>query len=283
MIPAVKTHHPLSPSRLGRAMLCPGSVRMARLAPETESSEEAEMGTRLHAAMAGANVTLSEEEAELVTLCRLFAAEVTPGGAAVHHEQALSLLDSNAQVITEGTADYVAISPHNALVIDWKFGYQAIPEVSASAQVATYAAMVEQKFNLPTRAYLFQPRLNQRYHLVETPSVSTVISDVESIAANAEFGPVELSPSAEACLYCPALRFCPAPRLESLDLQAATDLSATPAGALGELGQMAKVVTRQSELVLEEIKTRLKRCEQIPGWRLQERKTYALVQDRGEP
>lgn len=277
-----KRHHPLSPSRLGRAILCPGSVRMARLAPETESSEEADMGTRLHVAMAGGNAALSDEEKELLTLCQLFAAEVTPEGATVLQEHELALVGHDGQVLTEGTADYVAMTDTAAVVIDWKFGYQEIPEVSAAAQVAAYAAMVSQKYGLPTKAYLYQPRLNQRYHLEEPPCVEQVQGDIQSIASGAEFGPVELVPSPEACQYCPALRFCPAPRLESLDLQAATDLAATPAGSLGELGRMAKVVVRQADLVHEEIRRRLKCGEVVPGWKLQERKTYALVQDKGE-
>jgi N-acetylneuraminic acid mutarotase len=132
-------------------------------------------------------------------------------------------------------------------------------------------------------AYIYQPRLDRWYKLpVHLRTPVDVVSYVESLEIQTLMRTgLELNPSAEACEYCPALKHCPAVGIQGRELDRASGVDVMDSRELGKLANMAKLATKQAELVLEETKARLIKGEVIPGWRLQERKTVALIQEKG--
>lgn len=277
-----EAHHPFSPSSLGRIMLCPGSHRMARhkaRAPQ-RNAEHAETGTRLHAAVSGAAAYLDEEERALVARAAAFLARVTPTGWETLHETPLSLRDpETGAVLCSGTADFIALSDTEGLVVDLKFGHLELPQTSAGAQVGMYSAMASQQYGRPFRAMIYQPRLDRTYTMEDPPSPAQAILDLRATMDAAERGPLVLSPSMEACQYCPVLSICHAPPLavESMEGLVTASLTNLDGQELGELGEAAKTAEGAAKAVLKEIKSRLKDRKEVPGWRIVERKIYALV------
>lgn len=279
-------HHRYSPSKLGRAYLCPGSIRMSDLAPDQPDSEDAQLGTKLHKAVATRDLGgLSDEDSELVEACFGYLERATPVDADAFFEQKLSLLDAGGGEILFGTADVVLVSSERVMVIDWKFGYQDLHPVMASFQLSAYAAMAWQLFGKPVQAMAYHARTKTEHQLpslVGSEEADEIRSQIESMIATAEEGVLTLSPHPAACEYCPAMATCPAVRLLAVATAKTPEngLSGLSVGSLGKLGKQAKLVTKQAELVLDEIKARFKAGELVPGWKWVLRQTYALLEDR---
>ena len=210
-----------------------------------------------------------------------FLARVTPAGQEAYHELPLVLKSpETGEVLCTGTADYVTMSDTEGLVVDFKLGHLEIPQTSAGAQVGIYAAMASQQFGRPFRAMIYQPRLDRVYSQDDPPSPAQAALDLETIrAAATDNSRLVLNPSPEACQYCPALSICPAPTLATRSMEGleVAPLDFLSSDQLGELGQIAKTAEGAMKAVLKEIKGRLKQRKEVPGWRLVERKIYALV------
>jgi hypothetical protein len=260
---------------------------MAQLFPAEEStSEEAEQGTKLHAILAtpagiGKLSALDPDEADMVLACRDTLRKLLIAQESTYDEESerkLTLLDSKGEVVTFGTADYVAIGTNWCLVIDWKFGRLPVSTVSANIQAGMYGAMLEQEYKRPAKAYVFHARTNQLFE-AEHLSPEEAVRIVRTLSGNKNPN-LTLTPSDEACTYCPALRHCPAVR--SLALELPTQTSTELLTNLGRVASLAKIAQKQAEKVLDHTKEVLMSGESVPGWKITTRTTYVLTQEKGK-
>lgn len=268
-----------SASSMERYQLCPGSYMAERGLPET-TSEDAESGNRIHAALAGETVTppLTDDEERTMEACR---------------KQAQALLDSvtpcRDQMHIEcrywcgnqwsGKPDVVAVDCIFAegLIIDYKTGRGEVASAEGNMQLRALAVLVsgEHKLDRVTVA-IVQP-------LAGPPSVCLYSAADLKVARKEVFGIIDAIhrpgapriPSAKACQYCKAkgTERCPESIavVESLPLEISRDgntLVITPE-------QMAELLEKlpMVEGIIESIRAKAKRMLQadpnaVPGWTL---------------
>lgn len=216
-------HHDFGPSSLERYRICPGSYVMQKDIPETTSAA-AEEGTMLHNAVATKDLDGLNPEQELsVTKCLDFVATLVEPGDELYHELELELRDPDTgELLTFGTSDVVIVKPERQtiVVIDWKFGYTPVKDVSNNIQLATYCAMAMQKFGFAScTGYVFQPRIGKRSSYTFT-NLDAIISNVKNIIAKATSDTMVLRATEESCRYCRARLNCPAFRVNFQKLAA---------------------------------------------------------------
>lgn len=210
-------HHEFSPSSLERLRLCPGSFSLSK-GVEEKVDEYASMGKFLHECVANQvfeyeGQYCSPEEKEMVYSCIELVAEISKANNAsqLFYEKKLSL-SRKEKVITEGTADVVIVAPHKIIIIDWKFGWQFVPESHDNPQLATYAAAAMQEFNKNEgEVILFYPRFSKIDTFTFTKP-ALIADNVYEIISNAKKKDAPLNPSEKACQYCRAYEKCPAVR-----------------------------------------------------------------------
>lgn len=211
-------HHEFSPSRLEQIRLCPGSYLMQKGIPD-EESEWAREGTMLHNAVAsGSNRGLNDEQIELVDRCRDFMKGLIDGNCAFEQERKFEIYDNENDdiLLTYGTADVVIFNKLTNLltVIDWKFGYTPVNDVSENIQLASYAVGAMSHYGVNNcDCWVFQPRLNRKSrHLFTCPEA--IIANIKTIIKRATSDRMVLYASENSCRYCRARLSCPAFRVE---------------------------------------------------------------------
>jgi hypothetical protein len=276
---------------------CPGRHAAQRGLPE-ETSEDADSGTRCHAALAGADVTLDGDEQELAqrvaaTRDKLVADWLRPYQLVdVFLEERLWIHDPDSNCLHSGQPDYVAIATDgqhlHAFVFDWKFGRIAVDDPADNAQLRDLAVLVDgrHKFELASVtvqivqpfAGKFTPTLYDRDGL-DRAADELMIRIQESNAPGAP----RVAGEAQ-CKYCRARTRCPefsafvgqalpAPltveRAKEVIEQAETMLPAMPDAKLARVLDVAGLAEKWLNLIKSEARMRLKeRPGSIPGWEL---------------
>lgn len=230
-------HHDFSPSRLEQYRVCPGSYKMQKGIVPAES-EYAKEGTMLHNAVATRNLDgLDDEQRGAVQQCFDFLASFDlQEGDEMFFEQKVSIHSAGGIELTFGTADVIIKRKEEArplTVIDWKFGWNPVKNVSENIQLATYAVGAMEKFGTPTFAcdcWVFQPRIHNKSHYLFT-NPEAIVSNIQTIIKRANGEKLILNATEESCRYCCARLNCPAFRLEFQRLAAVKndcDLSDIP-------------------------------------------------------
>jgi hypothetical protein len=202
------THHKYSPSKLKNLAICPGY-----LGSDT-TSEAAEEGTMLHLACETGNIRdLTDEQKQLVTMCRGYATELEKSASVVLTEERLEILGG----ALFGTADIVVrTNETEAHVIDYKFGRISVEAAETNKQGKAYALGV---FDLwPdvqwVTVHFLQPRRDEisthtfnRSKDVEVlrREITTIILAVEQYAET----PEKYNPQHGNCLWCGRKAECP--------------------------------------------------------------------------
>lgn len=216
--PETKKHFACCPSSLRRRELCPGSYWLEKDLPE-QTSADAEIGTRMHAATALVIQGASSEEllpfadftAEQWDACHWCAdrvRELVWPEARVLIEHKFDLRWFHPE-IGGGTADLVLVQDFvRAIVIDFKFGRAPVPPAGENLQLASYAAGVRNDFDVPeVQVCIIQPALAVCQVQSIAPGTERRAIDAAANALNPDAKP---TPSAEACNYCKASGQCPA-------------------------------------------------------------------------
>lgn len=216
--PEIKKHFACSPSSLRRRELCPGSYWLEKDLPE-QTSADAEIGTRMHAATAlviqGASsdellpfADFTEEQWDACHWCADKVKELTWPEARVLSEHKFDLRWMHPE-IGGGTADLVLVQDFvRALVIDFKFGRAPVPPAGENLQLACYAAGVRNDFDVPdVQVCIIQPALAVCQVQSITPDTERRAIAAAAKALNQDAKP---TPSSEACKYCKASGQCPA-------------------------------------------------------------------------
>jgi len=274
-------HHPMSPSKLKRFQLCPGSFKLSK-GLKDEPSPYAQEGTAMHKAVETGQILddFNEEQKDCIQQCIDYIEMIAPKNAERLMEQEISVMDG-FELLTEGTADVVLVTPDLIIGIDWKFGRSPVM-VENNSQIKAYSAGLMQKYKRPVEFHIGQPRLHYfksvRYELTELPSF---ISEIKRIREDCLSPMMILNPSDEACKYCLAKKTCPAVNsvMDNTELTTIEHTGELSANQLGEYLDKAKLLEDIIKRLKFRAKEHLLKGEEVPGWGLQNRKGATVVKD----
>lgn len=252
------THHEFSPSKLEQFSLCSGSYFMQQGIEDTPN-EFAQEGTMLHEKVATANLDgLTIEQTTVVNRCLEYLQNICKKIEIkeIKFEEFIEIKDDNNNIVTEGTCDVIIIDNKNAgHVMDWKFGYNAVNDVSKNPQLASYCLGVMQKYNLiECTGYVYQPRINNKSSYTFTQSKAILGYIQRIISACKDTDDLKLSPSTEACRYCRARLLCPAFRRTFQNFACVDKEYLTNVGMLEKLYYESKNISSFIKKIENEVK-----------------------------
>lgn len=228
-----KKHTEISPSKLARVLLCPGSVKLARQVPPSGSNAAAERGTRLHdytekvinGEMQLTDIVDLEERAQvefavnsLQDLILKWSRKHDIGHVQVLTEQFLEIVPD----VVSGTTDVVVYCDEFLAIVDFKFGHNKV-EAEQNNQLMAYAVGAYKKFMIDDKT---ESEVNDRpvYLVVIQPPLD-VVDEWELSSGELRMWYVNLmlpavhealtSPSPRIiqgevqCRWCPAIGVCP--------------------------------------------------------------------------
>lgn len=266
-----------SASSMERYMLCPGSFAAEQGQPE-ETSEDAEIGNRIHAALAGETVTppLTDDEERTMEACRSQAQALLD--AIIPHRDEL-ILERRYWRANQwsGKPDVVAIDSIFAegIVIDYKTGRGEVASAEGNMQLRALAVLVSMEHRLgKVTVAIVQPLAGESsvcvYRQDDLRKARIEISDI----LTAIYQPnAPRRPSAKACKYCKAKATCPeaVAMTEAAPISVSRDgntLVMTPERMAEFLAQIPAI-----EAVVEAVRAKAKRMleadpQSVPGWTL---------------
>lgn len=208
------THCIYSPSSLARLDLCPASARLCQLAPEGETSEFAERGTRIHSLAAEliANETIPADvdakELEFAEKIRDFAAPQIEGHE-FHVEERLAYNTIEGELYY-GTSDLVILQGNGVAICDWKTGFADVPEADCNLQGAAYALAAMQTYNAGWADVCFYNPVTGWRSFAHFESADALAREICKVIERAKDPNAPCNPSEDACRYCNAKAICPA-------------------------------------------------------------------------
>lgn len=275
-----------SASAVHRYAACPGSFLLEQQVPEEAPSSDATMGNRIHAALAGEQVSppLNEEENRIADYCSEQEAELVIkmyGGTLVEpmREVRLWATDEHQEETWSGKPDAVYLYHGRALVIDYKTGRNKVSAAEENLQLRALAVLVHDMLSTSDiTVAIIQP-------LAGPPTVCWYSgSDIAqaSLEINALMRQVTLAdqpriPSAESCKYCRAKAICaeareaalaPPLRNQPLDLTPDAIAATLTHETLSEFLRKAPQAEAVIDACRAEARRRIEQGDTIPGWRL---------------
>ena len=282
-----------SASAASRYAACLGSWDLERQVAEVESSGDAAIGNRIHAALALETVNdLTTDESWIIDRCREQEAELvanTFGGYETNcfREKRLWSLDADGNKLWSGKPDviYTAEVQGNqwGLIIDYKSGRGAVEDASQNLQLRCLVALLDESWGFTMdriTVAIIQP-------LAGYPSVASyqhedihdaIVESSELMSSVKKLGQPR-TPSESACKYCKGKPYC----REARELAVAPPLVDAPAGITPDA--IAATLTNQTlaafldraaqaETVIEacrsEAQRRLGEGDTIEGWTLKD-------------
>ena len=208
-------HARYSPSSFAYREICAGFIN------REDSGPAAEEGTKIHKAVeTGKLDDLTDEQRQCAEMCLRF---VTDQEAVFRPEQVLtehkvSICDG----LTFGTADRVAVNGPRALLFDYKFGRNSVPDAEVNPQMQAYAVGIFEKFPVvdEVKVFILIPRRDEICSAVyHRSALDSLRLRVQTIIARCEVPEPELRPT-DHCLYCAAQGICPALHKHALTIAA---------------------------------------------------------------
>lgn len=269
-----------SASGMQRLFLCPGSWRAERKCPVDEESEDAALGTILHACMEQGTTPEDLEDAEAVDWCREM--------EKVLCEKHLGMKENWMEVQTDrevrlfekdrlfsGKPDMVAIWNRKAFVVDYKFGRLPVAAAECNLQLSALAVLAIDEYEAyhvdEVYVCILQPyasRIEPAVCRYTRESVEQARAFFRSCIEQARDEHAPLKPSEKACRYCRAQSSCPAVKLALVQVTSG-DLTAaweqwTPEKRR-EAYDLAKLAKRWAASVESKVKADLRAEVEIPG------------------
>ncbi len=208
-----------SASGMEQLVLCPGSWLAQKQVPKLPPSKDAEQGTRLHECMEKGTNPEDEDEREAVGWCRRMELELTIELFSVKVDEEREIVRERRLWDKEhsfsGKADVIYIAGSRALILDYKFGRNAVADAGCNWQLATLAVVLSDNFPQVQTIYtgVLQPYASrQKPQLVQySPgNVETARRYIEAAIANAKAAHARLRAGEAQCRYCRAASTCPA-------------------------------------------------------------------------
>lgn len=306
----------LSPSSLERYALCPGAYWAEQGMPYQASDYAAE-GTLLHSVLGGSatpeqKASLTRAQKADIEFCvreakalhvEIFGGTTVDG--CISETKLQAKLD--ADVLLSGQTDYFAFKSSsvgypfqaeedacNALLIDWKFGRDAVDIAASNLQIRAYAVLLDagvDGLQGKTRVHcaIIQPRvaLQDRVTRVvyEPEDIKQARQELLDIASAIRFCGEQRNPGKEQCKYCKALGTdrCPesADTAKALAPLALGDVMPTPE-RLAQALDLAVVAESVIERYRDYAKEFIAAGGVIPGWSLKEGNTVRKLKCAGK-
>lgn len=275
-------HAKLSPSSAHRWLACPGSIALSEGIPNI-SSKYADEGTKAHALAAymlnGAQEPEYwpiEEEMQDFVQVYVNAIDRAAIGKLLFVEMPIDISKLTGEPGAKGTADAVIVDYGVLEVHDLKYGMGHIVQAEQNKQLMLYALgvldMVESFTEInEVKLVIHQPR---RDHLSEWTiskeellAFGQQVSIQAQIALSCKAGDC-LTPSDEACRWCPAKATCPA-LVHAITQEVMGDFD-DASGVVERLPQpdFLSLVEGWVAAAKQAIFEKLQRFEPAPGWKL---------------
>jgi len=208
-------HARYSPSSFAYREICAGFIN------RDESGPAAEEGTRIHKAVETGKLDgLTDEQRQCAEMCLQF---VRCEEAAFRPERVLTEHKvSICEKLTFGTADRIAIAGNRALLFDYKFGRNSVPDAEENPQLQAYAVGVFEEFPVieEVKVFILIPRRDEVSSAIYSRNdLNRLRLRVQTIIARCEAAKPELRPT-EHCLYCAAQGTCAALHKHALTIAA---------------------------------------------------------------
>lgn len=269
-----------SASGMQRLFLCPGSWNAERKCPIEEESEDAAMGTILHARLEQGTTPEDPEDAEAVAWCREMEKAL--------YEKHLGMKENWTDVpkvrevrlferdrLFSGKPDMVAVGVRKAFVVDYKFGRIPVSPAECNLQLSALAVLVMDMFKEGAADEVFvcilQPYASRKEPAVcryTRESVEQARAFFRACIAMAQNVNAPLKPSEKACRYCRAQSSCPAVKLALVNVTSG-DLTAAweewSPEKRREAYDLAKLAKRWAASVESKVKADLRAEVEIPG------------------
>ena len=268
-----------SASGMQRLFLCPGSWNAERKCPHDEESEDAAMGTMLHACMEQGTTPEDPEDAEAVAWCREMENALCKKYLGEEIRYALVWRESRVfervDRLFSGKPDMVAVRDFKALVVDYKFGRLPVAAAECNLQLSALAVLVMDMFDEGAVDEVFvcilQPYASRKEPAVcryTRESVEQARAFFRACIEQAQDEHAPLKPSEKACRYCRAQSSCPAVKLALVQVTSG-DLTAAweewSPEKRREAYDLAKLAKRWAASVESKVKADLKAEVEIPG------------------
>ena len=229
MTETMTKHHPFGPSVLYRRDLCPGSYKAELNLPELPGTKAAAFGTKMHEGIAtwiqkGAlEQTYTQEEMEFLnkmfSMYKRIASEYEY--LWTRTEEPLKFIDMNGALLFSGTADVVMNNNSDCItIIDWKTGFQMVPQAKDNHQGAAYALAAMQTFQkTKCRVIFYNPAIDQFTECVFS-NWKVLYEEIAEIITKAQAEDAPRVCGERQCQYCKAARHgtCPTLRASLTDL-----------------------------------------------------------------
>lgn len=263
-----------------RYQLCPGSW-LAEQGQPSETSEDAETGNRIHAALAGETVTppLTDGEERVFEQCRAQAQQLmlaTVGeDACIYRESRIWSLDERWSGKPDVVALAVVAGERHAIVIDYKTGRGDVTDATGNMQLRALAVLVaDQCWADRVTVAIVQPLAGPVSTCVyDSAALDTARAEITGIIDAIHKPDAPRIPSAKACKYCKAKAVCPEAQKLATEAPLAVsrdgrELSISPERMVEFLEQVPAI-----EAVVDAVKAKAKRMleadpESVPGWKL---------------
>lgn len=309
-------HAKLSASSAERWMTCPGSVQLSAGMPNV-SSEYAAQGTAAHyiaawaqaegesiagflgqtALVEGKEIKIDDEMLDAVQdyLDYLGAREILGDEGAI--EQSFTPAMKKLHPDFGGSTDYVSWRAKERLlrVVDYKHGAGVAVDVDDNKQLKYYALgalLSNPQWNAETvELVIAQPRCDHEQGRIRSYTfpafelLDYAADLIEAAKRTEEFG-ADLVPGKKQCKFCPAAAICPALEKRTHALVKA-DFTAVDAGKyspkqIAEFLAMAPLVEARISAVREFAYAAVSRGEEIPGWKLVDKRATRKWRDEEE-
>lgn len=268
------------PSASGAERLhnCPGSWLLERTCPPLPSTADSDSGIRIHAALAGFDVELTDDEEKTRSECERLCGEVVelwlprnPGLTGLN-EKRIAFLDSAGAKRMTGRFDRLYIGVSWGLLVDFKTGHAGAETAASNLQLRALAVMARWAYRLEViRVAIIQPNCSPQvscadYTLDDLNTAETLLL----AALTAAQSPLSPRKPGTWCQYCRAKAICPEFREQGLAVvKFSSGLPDIPGDELATLLDQCKLAEQVVDAARIEAKCRLtENPEAIPGWRL---------------
>jgi hypothetical protein len=282
-----------SASAASRYAACLGSFDLERQVAEVESTTDAAIGNRIHAALALETVNdLTTDETWIIDRCREQEAELvkaTFGDAEANcfREKRLWSLDKDGNKLWSGKPDVIYTVSDNGmlygLIIDYKSGRGSVENAAENLQLRCLVALLDESWGFTLdriTVAIIQPLAGPPSVAVyESSDIHSAILESNGLMKEIQKVGQPRTPFEAACKYCKGKPYCK----EARELAVAPPLADAPAGITPDAiaatltnSTLAAFLDRaaQAEAVIEacrsEARRRLSEGDAIEGWTLKD-------------
>lgn len=291
-----------SASAASRYAACLGSFDLERQVAEVESTADAAIGNRIHAALALEPVgNLTTDETWIIDRCReqeLELVKATFGDVETNcfREKRLWSLDKDGNKLWSGKPDVIYTVSDNGmlygLIIDYKSGRGAVENAAENLQLRCLVALLDESWGFTLdriTVAIIQPLAGPPSVAVyESSDIHSAILESNGLMKEVQKVGQPRTPSEAACKYCKGKPYCK----EARELAVAPPLTDAPAGITPDA--IAATLTNQTlaafldraaqaEAVIEacraEARRRLSEGDAIEGWMLKDGAVRETIKD----